>query len=107
MTAREETAMSSEPAERNHLTIEEIISQAGGFEKFESNPREFEALNLKMDSDLATLTEKYPCMWVSMGKNGFFRVGDSLQSVCEAARNEGLGSSEYAVRFLDPPPPQS
>ena len=97
--------MSSERTVRNHITIDEIIAQAGGFEEFENALREFEALNLRMDSDLRILTEKYPYKWVTMGKNEFFQAGDLLQSVCEAARNEGLGSSEYAVRFLDPAPP--
>ena len=97
--------MGSDQTTENHLTIDEIIRQAGGFEKFESTLREFEELNLRLDSDRAALTEKHPSMWVAMGKNDFFRVGESLESVCEAARERGLGASEYAVRFLDPNPP--
>ena len=44
-------------------------------------------------------------MWAAMGKNEFFKVGDSLEAVCQAAKDQGMGASEYAIRFLDPEPP--
>ena len=97
--------MSNDKQMMGGFDIAEIINQAGGFEKFKTTLREFEALNLRMDNDRAALAEKYPYKWVAMGKNEFFEVGDSLQSVCEAARNQGLGASEYSLRFLDPDPP--
>ena len=42
--------MSGDRTTGDHLTIEETISQAGGFEKFESTLREFEEINLRLDS---------------------------------------------------------
>ena len=89
----------------DHLTINEIIRQAGGFEKLKGTLQEFEEINFRIDSQHETLLAAYPFQWVAKGKNDFFNFGDSLESVCKAATGHGLGASEHAVRFLDPNPP--
>lgn len=89
----------------DHITIDEIIRQAGGFEELKGTLQEFEEINFRIDSQHETLLTSYPLKWAAMGKNDFFNVGDSLESVCKAARSHGLGASEYAVRFLNPNPP--
>ena len=55
----------------DHITIDEIIRQAGGFEELKGTLQEFEEINFRIDSQHETLLTSYP---LKVGSNGQERL---------------------------------
>ena len=84
--------------------IEEVLAQLGGVGTLREGADDFRETVTRMWGERDALTEKYPDMWVAMGKDGVVSVGNSIEEVLSAAETAGVSNSDVVVEFLDANP---
>ena len=84
--------------------IEDVLAQVGGVETLREGADDFHDAVTRMWSERDSLTEKFPDMWIAMGKDGVVSVGNSIEEVLSDSEAAGFGSSDVVVEFLDANP---
>ena len=85
--------------------IDQVLKEVGGVEQIRERIRSYEEVCLKLKDMEGSLTKQHPHRWVALGTDDSLLIGDSLEAVCQAARDRGLESHQFAVEYLDPNPP--
>lgn len=85
--------------------VRQIIEDAGGFQAFSKQMGDFRDCQNRLDKERAALTEKYPDMWVAMGKDRVAAVSDSQLGLLADIDGQGLSRNAVAIDRLDTDPP--
>lgn len=93
------------PTVSNCVLADAVIEKLGGEETMLRELEEFRSLAIQVEQEQEALIDQHPHKWVAVAKEGLIAVGDTLEEVCEAAREKGFGNSQYLARYLNPNPP--
>ena len=90
---------------KDEAYVSSVIEDMGGAQALVDGIREYRHIVKRMRSERASLMEKYPDMWVAMGKEGVLAIGNSMDDVLEKVESQGYRGSEVVIEFLDTDPP--
>ena len=97
--------MSNDEKRGGEAYVRQIIEDAGGFQAFRKQMSDFRDCQIRLDKERAALTEKYPDMWVAVGKDGVVAVNDSQLGLLADIDGQGLSRNAVAIDYLDTDPP--